>query len=191
MRLTPEQYAELQAKGRGAKDNRSGNRNRRRLQTNPAEASVEYKAGSTPAQTSSTLEIKLSWPPTNNNLYTVARGRKILSEVGRSYRDTAIRDIGYQCCLGSHHDFGIKGPVEVCITAFPPLLDKRGRKRGNRFDLDNLLKMPLDCCVKAGAIEDDSKIQRLTIERGPATEVAHLIVRIMIAHTSNGFTRPT
>ncbi len=52
MRLTPEQYAALQEKGSAAKINTAGNRNRRRLQAKPAEASVEYKAGSTPARPS-------------------------------------------------------------------------------------------------------------------------------------------
>jgi crossover junction endodeoxyribonuclease RusA len=107
----------------------------------------------------------LAWPPSNNNLYTVARGRKILSEEGRAYRDAAIMQIASQRTVGR-----MAGHVSVRIIAYPP--DRRRR------DLDNLLKMPLDCLVKSGVISDDSMIHSLAIEWGAVSERPRIVVRL-------------
>ncbi len=109
-----------------------------------------------------TLSFRLPWPPSGNNMYTVARGRKILSSEGRSYRDEAI------CSIGNLRP--VPGKVSVRMRACPP--DRRRR------DLDNLLKMPLDCCVKAGLIDDDSKIQSIQIEWGEVRRDPHLLIHI-------------
>jgi crossover junction endodeoxyribonuclease RusA len=111
------------------------------------------------------MSLLMPWPPTGNHAYTVARGRKILGDKGRTYRDEAIIEVKRQAKGQS-----VAGRISVAITAFAP--DNRRR------DLDNLLKLPLDCLKKAGVIEDDSHIDRLTITRGPVSGAPFLEVFI-------------
>lgn len=96
--------------------------------------------------------IELPWPPTVNHYYTVARGRKILSERGRSYK----KECAY-LMAGQRVSRLTEGPFQVGILAFPP--DNRRR------DLDNLFKPILDSLTEYGAITDDSEIDYLSIER--------------------------
>ena len=98
------------------------------------------------------VNLTLPWPPTVNTYYTVARGRKILSKKGRTYKLTCYKEI----LLQGQPDM-LKGPVSVFIRAYPP--DKRKR------DLDNLLKPILDVLTNAGLYEDDSQVDELMIQR--------------------------
>jgi crossover junction endodeoxyribonuclease RusA len=102
---------------------------------------------STPA-----VYVSLGWPPTGNHCYTVARGRKILATQGRRYRDAAIVRIREQSA-GKRVD----GRLKVMILVNPP--DRRAR------DLDNLIKLPLDCLQKAGVITNDAHIDELVVQR--------------------------
>ena len=97
--------------------------------------------------------ITLPWPPTVNHYYTVARGRKILSKRGREYKILSSVEMLRQK-ISRYQD---KGPYCISINAHPP--DKRRR------DLDNLLKPILDALVDYGAIEDDSQVDDLRIQR--------------------------
>lgn len=115
------------------------------------------------------ITIRLPWPPTGNHAYTVARGRKILSSGGRSYRDLAVY-LARSQIRRCEHPAGLDGPVAVHIVAKEP--DRRPR------DIDNLLKLPLDCLTKAGAWSDDSKIDDLRIVRGGLDREPHLMVTI-------------
>lgn len=111
------------------------------------------------------IKIRLPWPPSLNHMYTPTKRGQILKRAGRDYIELAVR-------LATLQRSGryIAGHSCVSITACPP--DRRRR------DLDNLLKMPIDCCVKAGAIEDDSQIQSLAIQWGPVSKQAYLLVEI-------------
>ncbi|MFY2843588.1 RusA family crossover junction endodeoxyribonuclease [Achromobacter ruhlandii] len=101
--------------------------------------------------------LELPFPPSVNTYWrhpTTGRlaGRHLISEKGRAYRQAVLAEAArYQLAK-------VEGRVSVAITAYPP--DKRRR------DLDNMMKGLLDGLVHAGAIEDDSMIDRLTIERG-------------------------
>ena len=98
--------------------------------------------------------IQLPWPPTVNHYYTVARGRKILSEAGRAYKAYAVQCMLIQKVLHlseEHKPFGLH------ILARPP--DNRRR------DLDNLLKPIIDSLVDYGAIPDDWMIDDIRIQR--------------------------
>ena len=96
--------------------------------------------------------IILPWPPTINTYYTVARGRKILSKRGRSFKEQA-----WVIMEDSHFAERLKGEVSVFIRAYPP--DKRKR------DIDNILKPILDVLTAAGIYDDDSQVSDLRIQR--------------------------
>lgn len=96
--------------------------------------------------------ITLVWPPSVNNYYTIARGRKILSKRGRLYKQqSAVEMMVQRVKKGSSERYS------VYIRAYPP--DKRKR------DLDNLFKAILDSLTEYGAIQDDSLIDDLRIQR--------------------------
>ncbi len=95
------------------------------------------------------MTITLPYPPTVNHYYTVARGRKILSSEGRSYKVTISK-----CCLIAGLK-PIKGNVVINLTAYRP------RKVG---DLDNVLKPILDS-IKGWAFDDDKQIVEINAKR--------------------------
>lgn len=95
------------------------------------------------------VHLWLPWPPTINTYWRSVRGRAILSAKGREYRQQAVAAVG---------DVDAQtGPLAVHLLCAPP--DRRRR------DLDNLPKAILDSLTYAGAYEDDSQIDRLTVER--------------------------
>lgn len=101
--------------------------------------------------------LELPFPPSLNTYWRHPNkgrlaGRHLISEKGREYRQAVIDEAGrYQLAK-------LAGRLSVHIDAFPP--DNRRR------DLDNMMKGLLDGLVHAQVIEDDSLIDRLTIERG-------------------------
>lgn len=101
--------------------------------------------------------LELPFPPSVNTYWrhpTTGRlaGRHLISEKGREYRQAVIAEAGrYQLPK-------MQGKLSVHIDAFPP--DNRRR------DLDNMMKGLLDGLVHAQVIEDDSQIDKLSIERG-------------------------
>ena len=101
--------------------------------------------------------LELPFPPSVNTYWrhpTNGRlaGRHLISEKGREYRQAVIAEAGrYQLPK-------MQGKLSVHIDAFPP--DNRRR------DLDNMMKGLLDGLVHAQVIEDDSQIDKLSIERG-------------------------
>ncbi len=96
--------------------------------------------------------ITMPYPPTVNTYYTVARGRKILSKRGRSYKKEAALYLYEQ---GVPKDR--EGPYAISIMVRPP--SKR------LMDVDNLLKPLLDSLVEYGAISDDSEVVDLRIRK--------------------------
>ena len=99
------------------------------------------------------LALTLDWPPTGNHCYTVARGRKILASKGRFYRDVSVESL-----LRQSQGATVTGKLRVQINASPP--DRRAR------DLDNLIKLPMDCLQRAGIIENDKDVDMLVVVRG-------------------------
>ena len=102
------------------------------------------------------INVKLPWPPTVNNYYTVARGRKILSKKGREYKGYVVVVLA----LG-HAPKGLTSRLEVRIDAHPT--DKRKR------DLDNIVKPIFDALQDYGMFDDsqidDFRVRRLSIEK--------------------------
>jgi len=98
------------------------------------------------------IEIVLPFPPSVNRCWRVSpRGRGvILSREGRAYRRrVALQLLGWSAPP-------IRRAVSVRFDAYPP--DRRRR------DGDNLIKVPLDCLVHAGVLEDDHLVRRVTLE---------------------------
>lgn len=91
----------------------------------------------------------LPYPPTVNTYYTVARGRKVLSQRGRKYKTIAVNEVLAQKTT----DRIMEGRVSISIQLSPP--DKRVR------DLDNCLKPILDVLSEADVWVDDSQVKRI------------------------------
>ncbi|EKS6455917.1 RusA family crossover junction endodeoxyribonuclease [Enterobacter hormaechei] len=96
--------------------------------------------------------IELPWPPGNNHLFSVFRGRKIKSKKGREYTEAVTQQI-----IKANQQYQLAGRLKVKILAYPPTRARR--------DLDNLFKAPLDSLTKAGVIADDSLIDDVRMVR--------------------------
>lgn len=86
--------------------------------------------------------MRFPYPPQLNHLYTVARGRKILSTKGRQYKET----VQMICMVKKVKP--LDGDVKVIACFYRP------RKSG---DLDNVLKALLDS-VKGYLWHDDKQV---------------------------------
>ena len=104
-------------------------------------------------QTCRIFHLELPYPPTVNNYTTVSRGRKILSEKGRAYKDEAELLLMQQV----HNPVPLEGPLKVYIQVYVP--DRRRR------DMDNILKPILDQLGENGFYEDDSQVDDIQIQR--------------------------
>lgn len=109
--------------------------------------------------------ISLPWPPGNNHLFSVFRGRKIKSKKGREYTAAVIKQI-----TEANQQYLLTGSLKVKITAYPPTRVKR--------DLDNLFKSPLDSLTQAGVIADDSLIDDVRMVRGEVVKGGRIDVLI-------------
>lgn len=96
--------------------------------------------------------ITLPWPPGNNHLFSVFRGRKIKSKKGREYTTAVTQQI-----TEANQHYHLAGKLKVKILAYPPTRARR--------DLDNLFKAPLDSLTSAGVIADDSLIDDVRMVR--------------------------
>ncbi len=101
--------------------------------------------------------ISLPYPPTVNTYYTIARGRKILSTKGRSYKKQALLSM-----MEQNVPKGRDGVYAVMIHMMPP--DNRKR------DVDNIIKPLLDSLVEYGALPDDSMVFDLRVQRFDAVK---------------------
>lgn len=99
-----------------------------------------------------TYRITLPWPPGNNHLFSVFRGRKIKSKKGREYTTAVTQQI-----TEANQQYRLAGKLKVKILAYPPTRARR--------DLDNLFKAPLDSLTSAGVIADDSLIDDVRMVR--------------------------
>jgi crossover junction endodeoxyribonuclease RusA len=104
------------------------------------------------------ITVSLPYPPSVNNLFVNNRktGGRYPSDRYKTWRRAAQNMVTEQRVQWPAQS--ISGPVEVTMTFGRP--DRRKR------DLDNLMKAPLDTLVSMQIIEDDSKIQALTIRWG-------------------------
>ncbi len=109
------------------------------------------------------LMLVMPWPPSANTYWRRNGSRYFISQKGIQYRDEVFK---------THHDGLIKfdGRISMKVLAYPP--DKRRR------DLDNLLKAVQDSLQYAKIFEDDSQIDRITVERMNVSPQGRLVVTI-------------
>lgn len=90
------------------------------------------------------ITLHLPYPPSINHAFSVIRGRPVLTQETRAYRQRVrglVRSAGVPTLLG---------PLAVRLELYPP--DDRRR------DCDNAQKSILDALQQAGAFVDDSQI---------------------------------
>lgn len=99
------------------------------------------------------LIIDLPFPNSTNTHWRVARGRHYVSPKGVAFREAVA------LAVRLHGAKAPEGRLALGVILYPP--DRRIR------DIDNFGgKSLLDALTYSGIIEDDSLIDRLTIERG-------------------------
>lgn len=98
----------------------------------------------------SQLVAELPWPPSVNNYYTVANGRKILSRQGKAYK----QEVGYKLLVLKLPK--LTGRLKLRIVLYPP--------DNIRRDIDNIAKAVLDA-LSPYLYVDDSQIDHLIIKR--------------------------
>ncbi|MGN6314566.1 MAG: RusA family crossover junction endodeoxyribonuclease [Rhodanobacteraceae bacterium] len=126
------------------------------------------------------IRLILPWPPTVNTYWRhiskgPLAGRTLISEKGRAYRIA----VGQACCAQLRSWAALDSRLSVRIEAHAPDLRKR--------DLDNLPKGILDSLSEARVWQDDSQIDRLTIERREPRKEGCVIVTIEVASESSLF----
>jgi crossover junction endodeoxyribonuclease RusA len=97
--------------------------------------------------------LDLPFPVSANVYYRHARGRHYISPKGAAFREAV------KLAVKLHHVEMMRCRIELGVMLYPP--DRRVR------DLDNFGGKSLnDALTYSGLIEDDSLIDKLTIERG-------------------------
>ena len=93
---------------------------------------------------------QLPYPPTMNSYWQKWRGKIVLSNAGRQYKQDVIAAVGPQPPR-------LTGDLCVMVQVWMPDRKKR--------DIDNLLKPLLDACTAADVWGDDSQIAALSIAK--------------------------
>ncbi len=107
--------------------------------------------------------FELPWPPSVNRYWRHAQGRTFISKDGKQYR----QDVAKLLC--GVFTAPTLARLKFEVVAYPP--DKRKR------DLDNVFKALLDAC-EGVVYEDDSQIDRLSIERGPPEKPGKVVCMV-------------
>jgi len=109
-------------------------------------------------------EFKLPYPPSINHYWRRVGSRTLISREGRRFR----RDV--MAILAAMSVKPLTGPLVVEVDVFPP--DKRRR------DIDNIVKSLLDALEHGGAYDDDSQIEKLTIQKRETVTGGRTLVKI-------------
>ena len=110
------------------------------------------------------MNVLLPFPPPLNNLFANVPGRgRVPTKRYEAWKREAAYGLLQQPRVGH-----LAGDVEVEILLGRP--DKRKR------DIDGLAKAALDFIVAHGVIEDDSRVQKLTLEWSEDTNACLVIV---------------
>ncbi len=115
------------------------------------------------------MKLILPFPPSVNHYWRHFRGRMVISREGRAFRQNVCALLAGGGAGGARRPPS-DGRIALAMDAFPP--DRRRR------DLDNLLKSTQDSLAHAGAYEDDSQIDLLTVARCNPVPGGQIVVRI-------------
>lgn len=127
-----------------------------------------------------TARFDMELPPSNNNFYTVSRGRKILSAAARMWRDSVVPKICRDLAMQQEW-VPICSPEQCMVTIHFTPPDRRRR------DIDGVIKHALDAMTRAGVYEDDSLVSRLYVVRHPASKgLAGLNIIVTMEHGDAG-----
>ena len=111
------------------------------------------------------IQFRLPYPPTMNEYWHHTRtGQTYISTKGRDYRKNVVM------MLHAARVEKAFGPLRVTLDVHKP--DRRRR------DLDNLLKPLFDALQHGGAYEDDSQIEKFTVENRAPVERGAVVVTI-------------
>lgn len=116
------------------------------------------------------MKLTLPFPPSVNHYYRRVGPRTLISRQGREYRRAICGLLAPAGGMGGIRKPPAGGRIALAMDAFPP--DRRRR------DLDNLLKCTQDSLAHAGAFEDDSQIDLLTVARQCPVPAGRIVVRI-------------
>jgi len=112
------------------------------------------------------IKLNLPWPPSWNHIYGIGKGKV--------YKKQAAHDFALAVRVAIAKKRGWEGfglsRVEIDIQAYPP--DRRKR------DLDNIQKILLDSLQAVGVYKDDSQVDKITIQRGPAVPEGMVAIEI-------------
>lgn len=100
--------------------------------------------------------LQIPWPPSVNHMYNWGKNGVYLNAKARNWYVDAKTRIFCQIYDQQIKDLPIREVVQIDIKAYPP--DKRCRDEGN------LRKAIDDVLVKAGILEDDVLIKKVTSE---------------------------
>lgn len=107
------------------------------------------------------MHVKLSWPPSTNQLWRSFNGRNILSAAARDWFKSAGTELLAQKARPVHGEIAVE--ISLCSPYKKP------------FDPDNRVKAVLDLLVKNALIDSDSDktIKCLTVRCGcePGAEI--------------------
>lgn len=110
-------------------------------------------------------DIALPYPPTNNRYYRNIRGKTLISEAGRQYKQRVW--LAFRKALPGFQKLAGRLTVEVYAT----MPDRRRR------DLDGIPKALLDSLTGL-AWADDEQIDKLTIERVKVCKPGMVFVQV-------------
>lgn len=113
------------------------------------------------------MSFTIPYPPSINHYWRNFRGRMVISQEGRAFRQNVC------ALLASGRGNGPRKPpsegrIALAMDAFPP--DRRRR------DLDNIQKATLDALQHAGVYEDDSQIDLLLARRRETVPGGRLVI---------------
>lgn len=114
------------------------------------------------------IRLTLPMPPTGNNMFTVSRGRKIMSPTYRKWRKIAEPDIQAQMATQS----ALSGPYRLSLR-----FDRASRAER---DLSNYIKGPEDAIVACNVVRDDSDCQAIYAEWTDRTPGNGAMVHILL-----------
>src|SRR5277367_5820515 len=116
-----------------------------------------------------TLSFELPYPPSVNAIYRHTERGVVLTKAVRAYR----LQVGKFALAYSvpRWERSIKGRLWCEIRVCPPT---KKRKR----DLDNILKAVLDALQHCGVLEDDERIDHLSVTRNDPSGTGKLLVKL-------------